>query len=81
MPMELAEKINAIDDVDVFIHDFVDFSNSLSNISSIQQDRTSRKRKFYLRFYYSNKNNSKINIKWLMTLVESNPYVAQHKKT
>jgi hypothetical protein len=32
MPMELADKINEISDVDEFMHDFVD-SNSLTNVS------------------------------------------------
>lgn len=47
MPMELAEKINEINDVDVFIHDFVDDTNSLSNMSSLVQHPANRRRKFY----------------------------------
>lgn len=38
MSMEMAEKINEVSDVDVFIHDFVDLTNSLSNISSSSLD-------------------------------------------
>lgn len=47
MPMELADKINEINDIDVFVHDFVDDTNSLSNISSITQHPANRRRKFY----------------------------------
>lgn len=57
MPMELAEKINEINDVDVFIHDFVDDTNSLSNMSSIAQHPSNRKRKFYS--FIGSKKNSK----------------------
>lgn len=48
MPMDLADKINDVDDVDVFIHDFVfeGDTNSLSNMSSLVQHPADRKRKF-----------------------------------
>ena len=45
MPMELADKINQVNDVDVFIHNFVDDSVSLSNVSRLEQHPASRKRK------------------------------------
>ena len=45
MPMELAEKINEITDVDVFIHDYVDTTNSLSNVSSLYSHPGNRKSK------------------------------------
>lgn len=53
--MELAEKINAINDVDVFIHDFVDETNSLSNVSSISQHPASRRSEYQnkLKYFYS----------------------------
>lgn len=45
MPMELADEINQVSNVDVFIHNFVDVdSMSLANLSSIQHP-ASRKRK------------------------------------
>jgi hypothetical protein len=43
MPMELADKINEINDLDVFIHDFVDETNSLSNVSSITHPAARRR--------------------------------------
>lgn len=46
MPMELADKINEINDIDIFVHDFVDDTNSLSNMSSIVQHPGNRRRKF-----------------------------------
>ncbi|XP_070497514.1 uncharacterized protein [Chironomus tepperi] len=45
MPMELAEKINEISDVDIFIQDFVDTTNSLSNVSSTFTHPANRKRR------------------------------------
>ncbi|KAG5676885.1 hypothetical protein PVAND_006689 [Polypedilum vanderplanki] len=42
MPMELAEKINEVSDIDIFIHDFVDTTNSLSNVSTIYSHPSSR---------------------------------------
>lgn len=43
MPMEMAEKINEISDPDVFIHDFVENSNSLfSNITTHPANRRSK---------------------------------------
>lgn len=45
MPMELADKINEVSDVDVFIHDFVDMTNSLSNVSSTYSHPGNRKRR------------------------------------
>lgn len=49
--MELAEKINEIDDMDVFVHDFVDTTNSLSNISSLTaHPAVNRKSKYFFLF-------------------------------
>jgi len=45
MPMELADKINQVNDVDIFIHDFVDDSMSLSNTTTLSQHPASRKRR------------------------------------
>ncbi|CRL08719.1 CLUMA_CG021292, isoform A [Clunio marinus] len=45
MPMEIAEKINEISDVDEFIHEFVDDSISLSNASSSYEHPSSRRRR------------------------------------
>lgn len=54
MPMELADKINEIEDLDDFMHDFVD-SNSLENLTSLAHPRDiSRRREFDLkkRFFF-----------------------------
>lgn len=48
MPMELAERINEIADVDVFVHDYVDTTNSLSNVSSLYSHPANRKSKFLI---------------------------------
>jgi hypothetical protein len=48
MPMELADKINEISDVDVFVHDFVDTTNSLSNVSSLETHPANRRRELII---------------------------------
>lgn len=63
MPMELAEKINLVEDVDVFVHNFVDESLPLSNTSTLVQHPTSRKRKnlkksYLLNFIHCNSKNA-----------------------
>lgn len=62
MPMELAERINEINDVDVFIHDFVDETNTLSNVTSLTQHPASRNsesiafRNYFMCVKYNNSN-------------------------
>lgn len=51
MPMQLADEINEIDDPDVFVHNFVDDTNSLSNITSIEHP-ASRRRKIQIKSFY-----------------------------
>ena len=52
MPMELADKINEIEDIDDFLHDFVD-SNSLENLTSLAHPRDiSRRREFKKYFFF-----------------------------
>lgn len=46
MPMELAEKINEISDIDVFVHDFVDTTNSLSSNSSLDFHPANRRSEY-----------------------------------
>lgn len=54
MPMELAEKINQIDDLNEFLHEFVD-QNSLDNVtfSGGHPRDTSRRREFDFKRFYS----------------------------
>jgi hypothetical protein len=49
MPMELADQINQVDDLNEFLHEFVD-ENSLDNATSFghPRDAYSRKRKFFI---------------------------------
>lgn len=49
MPMELADKINEINDVDDFIHDFVDVTNSLGNASSITHPASRRRKLIFFK--------------------------------
>jgi hypothetical protein len=50
MPMEIADKINLIEDPLEFFHDFVD-SNSLENITTLAHPRdSSRRREFHFQF-------------------------------
>lgn len=48
MPMELAEKINEISDIDVFVHDFVDSTNTLSSNSSLGFHPANRRSKCFI---------------------------------
>lgn len=58
MPMEMAEKIDEIFDVDVFIENFVDTTNSLSNVSSLSNaNRRSKYSNFFIRMFYLLKQN------------------------
>lgn len=43
--MELADKINEISDIDLFVQNFVDETNSLSNISSLDFHPANRRSK------------------------------------
>lgn len=47
--MELADKINEINDVDDFIHDFVDITNSLGNASSITHPASRRRKLIFFK--------------------------------
>lgn len=49
MPMELAEKINEVSDIDIFINNFVETTNSLSNISS-SDTYPVRRREYFLNY-------------------------------
>lgn len=51
MPMELAEKINEINDVDIFIHDFVEDTNSLSNTTATGMHPANRRRESIKNFF------------------------------
>lgn len=52
MPMQLADEINEIDDPDVFVHNFVDDTKSLLNMTSIAQHPASRRRKIQFKSFY-----------------------------
>lgn len=53
MPVELADRIDVVDDIDVFMHDFVEDNDALTNVTNVKNMRI---RKFKINFaiiYYA----------------------------
>lgn len=42
MPVELADRIDAVDDIDVFMHDFVEDKDALTNVTNVKNTRIRR---------------------------------------
>lgn len=48
MPVELADQIDVVEDIDVFMHDFVEDKDSLTNVTNVKNSRIRKFNMFFL---------------------------------
>lgn len=53
MPVELADRIDAVDDIDVFMHDFVEDKDALTNVTNVKNTRIRKFKINFAIFYYA----------------------------